>query len=63
MIKRLSNFLPLSVLKKLYFSLIHSRFSYCVGIWGSAKKKLIEAMEVMQKRALKAIFRLPFRFS
>lgn len=40
MIGRLSIFLPIKILRLPYVSLIHSRLSYCMGIWGSANKTM-----------------------
>lgn len=57
-IKRLNSFLPVGILKKLYFSLVHSRLSYCVGVRGGARKTLIGNLERLQRRALRVTFRL-----
>lgn len=46
----------------LYFSLIHSRLSYCVGTWGSANKTMVGNIERVQRISLKVTHKLPIRF-
>ena len=55
-------FLPRKVLRILYFSMVHSRLTYCVGVWGSANKAVIDELQVLQKKALKAAHKLPLCF-
>ena len=54
--------LPMKVSRMLYFSLIHSRLSYCVGIWGSANKTMIDNIERLQRISLKVTHKLSIRF-
>ncbi|KAG4070733.1 hypothetical protein HA402_011367, partial [Bradysia odoriphaga] len=61
-LKRL-RFLPKKVLRLIYFSTVHCHLTYCVGVWGSAKKSLIDQLHVLHKEALKATHRLPMRYS
>ena len=60
-IKRL-RFLPKRILRMIYFSTVHSRLTYCIGVWGSARKSLINDLEVLHRSALKSTHKLPKRF-
>ena len=42
--------------------MVHSRLTYCVGVWGSANKAVIDELQVLQKKALKAAHKLPLCF-
>lgn len=61
LIRKFSSFLPRSALKKIYFSLVHSRFQYLISIWGSAVKTTLKKIQILQNRAWKYIFKLPLR--
>lgn len=61
LIRKFSFFLPISALKKIYFSLVHSRFQYLISIWGSAVKTNLKKIQTLQNRAWKYIFKLPQR--
>lgn len=54
--------LPKSVLLKIYYALVHSRLSYLPSAWGTAHKKSIDQLQVLQKRCLKHVNRLPRRY-
>ena len=56
-------FLPKKILRLIYFSTIHCHLTYCVGIWGSANKTLIDELHVLHKKSLKATHKLPMRYS
>ena len=62
-LSKLKHLLPKSVLLKIYFSLAHSRVNYLIGIWGHASKKLLHQVQIMQKRCLKHVCKLPQRHS
>ena len=49
-------FLPVGILKLLYFSLIHSDLAYCTGIWGSTIKSHVNELEVLQRRCCCSVF-------
>lgn len=57
---KLSTFLPTNCLKKLYFSLVHSRLNYLVANWGFAYN--VHLRELIQNRCIKAVFRKPFLY-
>lgn len=57
---RLRGLLPPSLLKSIYHAMIHSHLIYLAGIWGFATKKMISEVQVVQNRALRNIFSLPW---
>lgn len=59
---KLSSFLPTSCLKKLYFSLVHSRLNYLVANWGFACNIHLRELQVIQNRCIKAVFRKPYLY-
>lgn len=50
-------------LKLIYHSLVHSKLSYMINIWGSAKKYIKKQVYTLQNRAVKSIHKLPMLFS
>ena len=48
---------PLNVLKMIYMSLIYSHINYCILIWGSAEKGIVEPLFKLQKKAVRIISR------
>ena len=42
---------PLNILKMIYMSLIYSHINYCILIWGSAEKGIIEPLFKLQKKS------------
>lgn len=61
-IRKLS-FLPIKILRQPYFSIAHSHLSYAAIVWASAKNKILNKLQILQRRALKACFRLCTRHS
>lgn len=61
-LSKLRSRLPTSILYKIYFSLIHSRLCYLVGIWGIDNSIFLQHLQSLQNRALKHVHKLPFRF-
>ena len=53
-------FLPNNSMKTLYYSLIHSHFSYGLLVWGNASKSTIHSSIKLQKRAKMRIMCLTF---
>lgn len=62
-IHKLKNRLNREVLRKIYFSLIHSKLTYMITVWSSAKETYKKVLYVLQNRSLKAIYRLPVYYS
>ena len=50
---KLRPFLPLTVLKNIYYSLIYSHIVYAIEVWGSTFKTELNKILVLQKRALR----------
>ena len=55
MIAELRHFVPLSVLVKLYQSLISPYLIYGISSWGQASQSNLEMLLLLQKRALRLI--------
>lgn len=62
-LSKLKHYLPKSVLIKIYFALAHTHLNYLIGVWGNANKKDVNELQVLQKRCLKHMCRLPRRHS
>ena len=54
-LRRVSNFLPLSSLKTLYYSLFHCHLIYAIEIWSSVPSSLIKPLYSKQKSAIRII--------
>ena len=50
---KLRPFVPLNVLKNVYYSLIYSHIIYAIEVWGSACKTEMDKLLVLQKRAMR----------
>ena len=59
---RLSNHIPRKVLAVLYYSLIHSKISYCIDSWGNAPKTYINKLTNFQKKFIRIIFKKPIDY-
>ncbi len=53
------NFLPITALRTLYFSLVHSYLNYGIQIWGNSQH--IGKLFLLQKRALRTINKSQYR--
>lgn len=60
-IAKLSGFMPTSVLRMIYHSLVHSHLSYLTLLWASAKRVNRRPLEVLQNRAVKKCQKLRMR--
>lgn len=56
---RLRFFLPVCIMRRLYFALIHSSISYLVGIWGAACTTILRPLQILQNRAIRFACKLP----
>jgi hypothetical protein len=54
-INRIKHLLNKAALKTLYYSLIYSHLTYCILLWGNASINALHNIEVLQKRAIRAI--------
>ena len=50
---KLRPFLPLNVMKNVYYSLIYSQIIYAIEIWGSAVKSEMTKILILQKRVMR----------
>ena len=50
---KLRPFLPLKVMKNVYYSLIYSHIIYAIEAWGSASKTEMDKILILQKRAMR----------
>jgi len=55
-------FLSRSLLKQMYFSLVHTHLRYLSGIWRGAAQIYLKELQVLQNRVLKTIFGYPRLF-
>lgn len=55
MLRRLYSFLPGWFRVQLYYSIIHSHFTYCVLLWGIGNKCDIDNLSVLQRRAIRLL--------
>ena len=53
---KLRPFLPLKVMKNVYYSLIYSHIIYAIEVWGSTFKTELNKILILQKRALRLDF-------
>ena len=54
---RLSNLVPIHILKLLYHSLISSKLQYGILSWGTAKNKYLQEIKVRQNNIIRSIIR------
>ena len=54
---KVSSILPHSVLKSLYYALIHPYLEYCNIIWASKNDLQLNKLFLKQKRAIRAIYK------
>lgn len=59
-LSKLRYYLPLKHLKSIYFSFIYSHLEYLASIWTTACNCHINQLRVLQNKAIKFIFRLPY---
>lgn len=52
---RIRSFVPVSLLRNIYFSLIHPYYLYCLPVFGSAYGTHLEPLRVLQRRAIRLI--------
>ena len=57
---KLSSFLPAQIMKTLYYTLIYPYLRYSVESWYGASIGVSDAIQVQQKKAIRAVFQLPF---
>ena len=58
---RIRNYLPSELKRKVYFALVHSHFCFLANVWGHCAERGVKRLEILQKRALKILFKLDYR--
>ena len=56
---KLSSFLPIHIMKTLYYTLIYPYLRYSTESWYGASLTVSRAIQIQQKKAIRAIFHLP----
>ena len=54
-LKKLSEFLPNFILRKLYMSIIYPHIIYCVEVWGNSSKTKLGRLRYLQNKCLQFI--------
>lgn len=54
-LNRINKFVPVDVMKSLYYSLIHPYISYVIGAWYGAPIYLRNKIDVLQRRAVRSV--------
>lgn len=54
--KQLRDFLPINILKQVYYALIEPQLSYGIIAWGGSYKSTLKCLEIMQRYVLKIMF-------
>ena len=57
---KLKSFVPVDVLKRVYFALVHQHLLYCVSCWGGAARTKLDLLNVIQKRCIRVISNAPY---
>ena len=50
---KLRHFIPVNVMKNIYYSLVYSHIIYAIEIWGSAFKIDLDKISILQKRVVR----------
>ena len=59
---KISKFTPVEIKLNMYYAFIHSKIQYAIMVWGNTNKKLLKTVQVLQNRALKCVYNLPFLY-
>lgn len=62
-IYKIRNRLNTDTMRKIYFSLIHSKLNYMLPIWSTATRTQKKPIQVLQNRALKSMYHFPILYS
>ena len=61
-LRKLRTYIPFDQRIVLYYGLFQSVIDYCCVVWGNTTNKNIDKVFILQKRALRTLFELPFDF-
>ena len=56
----LKDFMPIHVLKTIYYAHVHPHLTYCLPIWGSTYPSYLQSVFLLQKRAIRIIADHPY---
>ena len=59
-LSRLRKRVPENVKKLIYYSMIHSRLTYMVEVWGAAATSNLKTIQILQNRALCSVFDIEY---
>ena len=59
-LRKVRSIFPLNILRMIYMSLIYSHINYCILIWGSAEKTIVDPLFKLQKKSIQIIIRLNY---
>jgi hypothetical protein len=60
---RLRHIFPLTILSTLYYSLIYPYICYCCILWGGAYSNVLNAVVILQNKAIRLLTNSPYRSS
>ena len=60
MLFNLKDYMPMHVLKTIYYSHVHPHLNYCLPIWGSTYPTHLQSVFLLQKRAIRLVTNKPF---
>lgn len=56
------SFLPVKILRNLYYAIVHPHLDYAAVIWTQAAQTHLQRVQVLQRKALKCCYKLNMRF-
>ena len=59
-INSIKSFIPLNVLKSLYYSFVYPYIHYCIAAWGGTWSTHLQPLRILQKRAIRVINKKPY---
>lgn len=57
------NFLPIRIMRKLYYAIVHPHLEYAAAIWTRASQTHVKKLQVVQRMAIKCCYKLFWRHS
>ena len=60
-VNKIKKYLPLDILKNVYYSITYPHLPYGITTWGNAAKKYLSKVQVMQSRLIKIMTKSNYR--